>query len=186
MRIYEKARKNSPKIKVTIGPFVHAMPENVNRHPGPGFDGKAEMVRWFNYWLKDDKNNTEIMNEPEITLFIRTSLTTGYYRYENQWPIPRQQIKRMYLSKGQRLIEQKSPMNLTPGRNNNNDFDTLEYRPWVGFESGTWLGGLTEDQQPFDKDCLVYDSESIEQSLELVGIVNVSLQVRTLKNIFWE
>ncbi|CAF4719022.1 unnamed protein product, partial [Rotaria sp. Silwood2] len=56
---------------------------------------------------------------------------------------------------------------------------TLEYRPWIGFEAGTWLGGLTGDQQPFDKDCLVYDSEPIKKAIEIIGIVNVSLHVST-------
>ncbi|CAF4324014.1 unnamed protein product [Rotaria sp. Silwood2] len=169
LRVYEKSRQNSPKIKVTIGPFVHAMPENVNRHPGPSFDGKAEMIRWFNYWLKDDKNGTEIMKEPEITLFVRTGLTTGHYRYETEWPIARQEIQRMHMCKGHQLIE----------KNACNDVDTLEYRPWIGFEAGTWLGGLTGDQQPFDKDCLVYDSEPINTAIEIIGIVNVSLHVST-------
>ncbi|CAF5072796.1 unnamed protein product, partial [Rotaria magnacalcarata] len=56
----------------------------------------------------------------------------------------------------------------------------LEYRPWIGFEAGTWLGGLTGDQRPFDKDSLIYDSEQIKQAIEIIGVVNVSLQVRTL------
>ncbi|CAF2401400.1 unnamed protein product [Rotaria sp. Silwood2] len=44
INIYENARKSSSKIKVVIGPFVHAMPEYSYRNPGPGYDGKAEMV----------------------------------------------------------------------------------------------------------------------------------------------
>jgi len=98
--IYENSRSVSPKIEVAVGPFVHSMPEYSNRNPGPSYDGKAEMVRWFNYWLKDDSQHSDILEEPDITLFIRTSLTTGTYRYESQWPIVRQHIRRMFMSKG--------------------------------------------------------------------------------------
>jgi predicted acyl esterase len=151
------------------------MPEYSNRNPGPGFDGKAEMVRWFNHWLRDENENSDILNEPDITLFIRTSLTTGTYRYEPQWPIARQQTRRMFMSKGQKLVEQART---GEARENNIVVDTLEYRPWIGYEGGAWLGGLTGDQRPFDKDCLVYESDLIVEKIEIVGFVKVSLQVK--------
>ena len=147
------------------------MPEYANRNPGPGFDSKAEMVRWFNYWLKDESDKDEILNEPDITLFIRTGLTTGIYRYEPQWPIPRQRTRRMYMNKDRMLTAQE---NMSDG---NDSVHTLEYRPWIGFESGLWLGGLTGDQKPFDEDCLVYESDPFNETMEIVGFINVSLEV---------
>jgi predicted acyl esterase len=160
-------------MKVVVGPFAHAMPEHTNRNPGPGFDGKGDMIRWFNYWLKDE-NNTGIMDEPDITLFIRTSLTTGVYRYEPQWPIPRQKTRRMFMTKGQKLTEEEN--------NNNHDIDTLEYQPWIGLEAGIWWGSLTGDQRSFDKYCLIYDSEIMNETVEIIGFVNVSLQVKFFIN----
>ncbi len=175
INIYEHAREISPKIKVVVGPFVHAMPENVNRNPGPGFDSKAEMVRWFNYWLKDENENDDILVEPDITLFIRTSLTTGTYRYEPQWPIPRQRTRRIYMTKDRILTEQIP--SIIVEKIDNNNVHVLEYRPWIGFEGGLWLGGLTGNQQPFDEFCLVYQSDPVNETIEIVGFVNVSLQV---------
>jgi predicted acyl esterase len=156
-------------MKVVVGPFAHAMPEYSYRNPGPGFDGKGDMIRWFDYWLKDD-NDSAIMHEPDITLFIRTSLTTGFYRYEPEWPIPRQKNHRMFLSNGQKLNEKENK--------NKNEIDTLEYRPWIGLEGGIWWGESIGDQELFDKYCLIYDSEIIDQPLEIIGFVNVSLQVK--------
>ncbi|CAF4791458.1 unnamed protein product [Rotaria sp. Silwood1] len=176
--IYEHARHISPKIKIVIGPFAHAMPENTNRHPGPGFDSLAEMVRWFNYWLKDNDRNNDILNEPDITLFIRTNLTTRNYRYEPQWPIPRQRIQRMYMNKGQKLTEQVISTT-TEDKCVNNNVDTLEYRSWIGFEGGLWLGGLTGDQGLSDENCLIYQTDPIQETIEIVGFVNVSLQLVT-------
>lgn len=79
------------------------MPEYSNRNPGPGFDGRGDMIRWFDHWLKDANDSAEVMDEPDITLFIRTSLTTGFYRYEPEWPISRQKSYRMFLSTGQKI-----------------------------------------------------------------------------------
>jgi predicted acyl esterase len=180
INIYEHAHQLSPKMKVVVGPFVHAMPED-KRNPGPGFDGKAEMVRWFNHWLRDENETSSMVSEPDITLFVRTSLTTGAYRYESQWPIARQQIRRMFMSEGKKLVEQAVTLSTTragEASDNNSVVDTLEYRPWIGYEGGAWLGGLTGDQRPFDKDCLVYESDLIVEKTEIVGFVKVSLQVK--------
>ena len=174
VNIYERANRVSPKRKVVVGPFVHAMPDAANRHPGPSFDSKAEMVRWFTHWLTENGQNSSMITEPDITLFIRSSLTTGTYQYESRWPIFRQQTRRMYMSKGQKLIEQT--LSTSKEREINSDVDILEYRPWIGFEAGLWLGGLTEDQKPFDQFCLVYQSNPVEETIEIVGFVNVSLQ----------
>ncbi|CAF1046812.1 unnamed protein product [Rotaria sordida] len=165
----------SPKIKIVIGPFVHAMPENTNRNPGPGFDSMDEMIRWFNYWLKDNNRNNDILNEPDITLFIRRNLTTGSYRYEPQWTIPRQRIKRMYMNKGQILSEQG--ISTVEEKYVNNKVDTLEYRSWIGFEGGRWLDGLTGDQRLFDENCLVNQTDPIQETIKIIDFVNVSLQV---------
>ena len=154
------------------------MPEYSNRNPGPGFDGKAEMVRWFNHWLRDENENSDIMNEPDITLFIRTSLTTGTYRYVSQWPIAGQQMCRMLMSKGQQLIKKTATITAGGARGNKNAIDTLQYRPWIGYEGGAWIGRLTGDQRPFDKDCLIYESDIVAERIEIAGFVKVSLQVK--------
>lgn len=149
------------------------MPEYSYRHPGPGYDGQAEMVRWFSYWLKDDDQYSDIINEPDITLFMRTSLTTGNYRYESQWPIAGQQIRRMFISSEQRL-----PENVDEKEKDSIAIDTLEYRPWIGFEAGDSWGISLKDQRLFDEHCLVYDSSPVNASIEIAGFVNVSLQVK--------
>ena len=60
---------------------------------------------------------------------------------------------------------------------NKSDIDTLEYRPWIGFEAGVWWDSLTSDQQPFDDYCLIYDSDPVHETSEIVGFVKVSLLV---------
>lgn len=128
------------------------------------------MIRWFNYWLRDNYNDTSIMSEPDFVLFIRTSLTTGFYRYETEWPIRRQRQHRMYMSVNNRMVEAK-PVS------SRKDTDVLDYHPCIGFEVMSAMDGFPIDQKPFDDDSLIYDSEPIASSMELVGFVNVSLQV---------
>ena len=45
------------------------------------------------------------------------------------------------------------------------------------------MGGLTGDQRPFDKDCLVYESDLIIEKIEIAGFVKVSLQVSTTAHL---
>ncbi|CAF4781112.1 unnamed protein product, partial [Rotaria magnacalcarata] len=53
-----------------------------------------------------------------------------------EWPIVRQKIRRMCMSKDHKLIEQKPLMtNLNENKVSNN-VNILEYRPWIGFEAG--------------------------------------------------
>ncbi|CAF4024723.1 unnamed protein product [Adineta steineri] len=136
INISEHAHQILPKIKVVVGPFVHAMPDNANRNPGPGFDSNAEMP---------------------------------------QWPIPRQRTRRMYMT-NDRMLTERIPSHVD-GKRNNSNVDILEYRPWIGFESGLWLGGSTGNQQSYDEHSLVYQSDPINETIEIIGFVNVSLQV---------
>ena len=129
------------------------------------------------YMSNVGNKTNDILNEPDITLFIRTNLTTGHYRYESQWPIARQRTRRMYMASGRRLTEELFPT--TQATRNNIRVDVLEYRPWIGFESGMWLGGVTGDQRSLDEFCLVYQSDPINKTIEVVGFINVSLQVES-------
>lgn len=155
-------------MKVVLGPFVHAMPENTARNPGPGFDGYGDMIRWFDIWLKNDTETT-VTNETDITLFIRTSLRTGTYRYLSSWPIPMQQKRRYFLRKEKSLVLEHD--------SDDASVDTLVYRPSIGYEGGFWWGSVTGDQRNFDQHCLIYESSLVNEIFEIAGFVHVSLQV---------
>ena len=59
-------------------------------------EGKHEMLRWYDYWLKD--KDTGIMDEPPVKLCIRTSVRECEWRFENEWPLARTQYRRYYLN----------------------------------------------------------------------------------------
>jgi predicted acyl esterase len=50
------------------------------------------ILRWFDYWLKGI--DTGIMNEPDVAIYDNG---TGEWRYENEYPIARTQMKKFYL-----------------------------------------------------------------------------------------
>ena len=59
-------------------------------------EGKHEMLRWYDYWLKG--KDTGIMDEPPVKLCIRTSVRECEWRFENEWPLARTQYRRYYLN----------------------------------------------------------------------------------------
>ena len=59
-------------------------------------EGKHEMLRWYDYWLKDI--DTGIMDEPPVKLCIRTGEEECTWRFENEWPLARTQYTTYYLT----------------------------------------------------------------------------------------
>jgi hypothetical protein len=59
-------------------------------------EGKIEMLRWYDYWLKDI--DTGIMDEPPVKLCIRSGEEECSWRFENEWPLARTQYTRYYLT----------------------------------------------------------------------------------------
>ncbi len=59
-------------------------------------EGKNEMLRWYDYWLKDI--DTGIMDEPPVKLCIRSSVRDCEWRFENEWPLARTLYTRYYLN----------------------------------------------------------------------------------------
>lgn len=59
-------------------------------------EGKQEMLRWYDYWLKDI--DTGIMDEPPVKLCIRTGEEACTWRFEDEWPLARTQYTTYYLT----------------------------------------------------------------------------------------
>ncbi len=66
---------DQPK-KIAIGPWNHYSSEGVDR--------ATEMLRWFDYWLKDIDNG--IMSEPPVVYYVMGSPLDQAIRWARQWP----------------------------------------------------------------------------------------------------
>ncbi len=84
---FERAPSQNKHLRVHIGGHTFAFYEE---------EGKMDMLRWYDYWLKGIKNG--VMDEPPVKLCIRTSNRECTWRYENEWPIQRTQYTKFYLN----------------------------------------------------------------------------------------
>jgi predicted acyl esterase len=157
-------------MKAVIGPWPHAWPDN--GVPGPNYEWRREAVRWWDYWLKG--KDTGIMEEPRLAVFVRDShlpdiqlqMTPGHWRYE-EWPIQRTEWMAFYPGKNRRLRS-------SPGESL---VDRLKYVPSSGIAALYWWGDPTGDMRKEDAESLIYDSDSLEESLEIIGFPLVRLRV---------
>ena len=161
--------------KVLMGPWTHAGPESLK--PGPALDYRWEIVRWCNYWLKDEDNG--VMDEPRINVYMQSfdvpyanrPRTTGYWRAEPSFPVPGGQDATFALADGGRLSEG------TAGASN--DYD--EYRPTVGVAGGLYSAqgnfGLPTDQRVDEVYSLNYTSDPLDSPFEFIGSGTAKLRV---------
>ena len=152
--------------KAMIGPWDHDFPHNAALQPQ--VEWRAEAVRWFDQWLKDI--DTGILEEPDFAVYIRDyhppddslERIPGFWRWENGWPIKRIETQNWYAQENHKL-------STIPGIN---DIHTLENIPSIGLEGGgptMWWGSIPPDQRPMDENSLVYDSEVLVETIEILG-----------------
>eukprot|EP01087_Luapelamoeba_hula_P005990 TRINITY_DN1609_c1_g1_i1.p2 TRINITY_DN1609_c1_g1~~TRINITY_DN1609_c1_g1_i1.p2 ORF type:complete len:260 (-),score=41.38 TRINITY_DN1609_c1_g1_i1:630-1409(-) len=152
--------------------------------PGPRYEWRADVVRWYNRWLRDEQNHIE--DEPAFTLFVRESCPPGpldplpgYWRY-----LPEEfSSVRLYMTSAHELAT-SLPGTLAQV------YQGTPYRASTGTAatdpSLIWWGELLNNMAPLDNDSLVYDYR-LTDALEVVGLVNVSLAINSdAANIsFW-
>ena len=84
---YVRSASEHKKLQVHIGGHTDAFYSD---------EGKVEMLRWFDYWLKG--KDTGIMDEAPVKLCVRESVDNCTWRFENEWPLARSEYKKYYLS----------------------------------------------------------------------------------------
>ncbi len=160
-------------VKGLIGPWGHTYPNW--GYPEPKMEWRHEAVRWFDQWLKG--KGTGIMDEPKFAVYVRDwhppGLTLdeapGRWRWEEGWPLERGGIMELNLHPDHRLDRSQ------PGAADHE----LKYIPSVGIEAGgsvMWWGDFMPDQRPTDEKSLVYDTEPLEEDLEILGFPRVVLK----------
>lgn len=160
VRPYE--RITAPR-KLLMGPWMHTQPDV---SPFVPIDYLAEMGRWWDYWLKGERNG--IVDEPPVTLFVQGSQV---WKHEREWPIARTQERLLFLSGDGALTDE-------PPRSE----ETMVYQadPTVGVMAGLWdptaIGlGLPLDQGSDDVRSLTYTSAPLPQASEITGSPEITL-----------
>ncbi|WP_020676206.1 CocE/NonD family hydrolase [Geopsychrobacter electrodiphilus] len=152
-----------------VGPWSHRYPHD--GIPGPAIGFLQEVVRWWDYWLKDQPNG--IMDEPMLRAYMLDSVppTTSYktrpgrWVTESSWPSPNIQSKSFTL--GWRGI--------VPGFGHAPEvIETIRSPLSVGLFAGKWCSysaapDLPHDQRQEDGGALTFDSEVLLETMEILG-----------------
>lgn len=159
-----------------IGPWSHKYPHL--GQPGPAIGFLQETVRWFDHWLKGIE--TGVMAEPMLRAWMqdsmppqpRYSLRPGRWVAEDRWPSPH--IEQRSLAFGRGTLE------LHGG---GADLEVSIQSPLsVGMFAGKWCSyaatpDLPGDQRDEDGGALVFETERLEQAIEILGAPRVELEV---------
>jgi putative CocE/NonD family hydrolase len=161
-------------VKAMIGPWSHAWPHDP--YPNPGMEWRHEAVRWFDQWLKGV--DTGILDEPRFAVYVRQwhppgpylETAPGFWRWEDGWPAQRIEQRVMHPQPNHTLSTQKPEEAV----------HQLRCVPSIGMEAGgpvMWWGDVAHDQRGTDAFSLVYDSETLSEDTEILGLPRAVLQV---------
>ncbi len=162
-----------------VGPWGHKYP-HLGR-PGPAIGFLQESLRWWGHWLKG--HETGIMKEPLLRAWMQDSVppTTRYRQRpgrwvaESQWPSSNS-VWHSYSLAPNRLARESTQ------RRRENVTQSVQSPLSVGLFAGKWCSytaapDLPHDQREEDGGALVYDSEPLAQSLEILGAPVVELEI---------
>lgn len=171
------AHLQSPR-KGLIGPWGHKYPHL--GIPGPAIGFLQESLRWWDRWLKNIE--TGIMNEPMLRVWMQESVPpTTYYEErpgrwvaESSWPSPFTILHKYPLAAG-RIGEEDERIPERPLR--------IQSPLSVGLFAGKWCSyaagpDLAHDQREEDGGALVFDSASLEETIEILGAPVVELDLQ--------
>lgn len=163
--------------KGLIGPWGHYYPHVALQGPAIGF--LQESLRWWDTWLKGI--DTGFMDEPMLRVWMQDSVppTTRYaYRPgrwvgELSWPSPNIKTERFVLASRQ-ILPADAKVEVSPL--------TVQSPLTVGLFAGKWCSyasgpDLAHDQRQEDGGALVFDSEPLKESLEILGAAVVELEL---------
>jgi hypothetical protein len=143
--------------KLWMGPWMHTLPGIAPYEP---LDYLHEMKRWFDHWLRGEKNG--IAEEPPVLINVQRA---NVWKHEREWPIARAQSRAMYFGGAGSLGE-------APAREEQGEAYTAN--PSIGASAGLWdpmgLGvGMPLDQALDDLGSLTYTTEPLTADLEISG-----------------
>ena len=153
-------------VKAMIGPWDHDFPHNASH--APQMEWRREAVRWFDHWLKG--MDTGIMEEPAFAVYVRDWHPpgpgvygfAGRWRWEDGWPLKRSRTETWFAQQQRGLARTTTEPSI----------EKHKYVPSSGLEAGgpvMWWGSMLPDLQPSDDHALVFDSEPLQQPLEILG-----------------
>lgn len=170
-----------------IGPWSHKFPHL--GEPGPAIGYLQEVVRWWDHWLKGEENG--VMDGPMLQAWMQESVppSTSYEERpgrwvgEPHWPSPNIEPVTYPLSRhriGPAVGPADGPaVEPTPGPP---DGMTVQSPLSVGQFAGKWASynappDLPYDQREEDGGSLVFDTDQLTETMEILGSATVELEL---------
>lgn len=159
---------SAPK-KLLMGPWKHEFPDKGKEAPAAGLHA---MERWFDHWLKGERNGIE--HEAPVTIFVQGE--GGGWRNEQEWP-PRRLDKQDWYPASDGGLSRDAPKAASTPL-------SYDYDATVGLQSLAWDPWTTSldpdlprDQSGDDARSLCFTSEVLRAPLELIGVPTATLDV---------
>ena len=167
--------------KGLIGPWAHVFPHD--GVPGPAIGFLQEAVRWWDHWLKDKA--TGIMDEPMLRAWMQESLEPqpqyeewpGRWVAEESWPSPNIVPRRYYLNADYLDTKKDRSIELSFSSPHSTGIRSGE---WCGFGAE---GEMPRDQRSDDGGSLIFDSDPLDERLEILGAPVVTLDLKVDKPV---
>ncbi|MHC4406955.1 MAG: CocE/NonD family hydrolase, partial [Planctomycetota bacterium] len=135
-------------------------------------------IRWFDYWLKGKPNGVD--EDPPVRIFI---MGDNRWRDEPRWPLRRTVEKTLFLTSGGHANTPSGDGRLVEAAPGQRGADEYVYDPQNPVPSlhGPALFTIPTDQRPLAdrKDILVYQTEALEERIEVTGNPVVELYSAT-------
>ncbi|ONM48816.1 CocE/NonD family hydrolase [Nocardia donostiensis] len=160
-----------------IGPWGHKYPHL--GVPGPAIGFLQELVRWWDHWLKG--RDTGVMDEPMLRAWMQDSVSPqpsyedrpGRWVGEQEWPSPKLDTREFTLT---RYALSEDPGDEEPRRL------WLQSPLSVGMFAGKWASyaatpDLPSDQREEDGGSLVFETEVLTETFEVLGMPELELEV---------
>ena len=145
-------------------------------------DGLEWRLRWFDFWLKEIKNDFD--QEPPVYIYV---MGADRWRNECEWPLKRTRYTKYYFhSRGQaNSLAGNGSLNLTPPGQEPNDaftYDPGRAVPTLGGNVAMHpprVGPYDQSAIELRNDVLVYSTPPLEEDIEVTGPVVVQLFAST-------
>ncbi len=171
-----------PKLGL-VGPWSHKYPHIGS--PGPAIGFLQECLRWWDHWLKGEE--TGIMHEPLLRAWMQDAAPPftsyqerpGRWVAENSWPSPNVERQSFALSPNYALV----PLGGTFAGPHVEEIEMPDQSPLsVGLFAGKWCSyasapDLPGDQREEDGGSLVFETNELEEDLEILGAPELELEV---------
>ncbi len=164
--------------KGLIGPWSHRYPQV--GVPGPAIGYLQECLRWWDRWLKGIENQVE--EEPMLRVWMQDSVPAhayydfrpGWWVAEPEWPSDNVEMRPYQLTSHRRILPE--------GQAANRRRLTVQSPLSCGLFAGKWCSysaapDLPHDQREEDGGALTFDSEELDQPIEILGAPEVKLEL---------